>query len=133
MVAKINDGTEISMPLRNLVSLVTATAVAVWAYFGIVERLNTIETNIIMMDQYVDLNSEFRVKWPRGELGSLPADAEQFMLLEHVIEELEKLTVEVESGNAPFDQQQELTLRWYAERITQLEVAVDELKNNYGN
>lgn len=124
----LSDDTEIAMPLRNLLSLVAAVAIAVWAYFGIVERLNSIETQILMMESETSLNSEFRVRWPRGELGSLPADAEQFILLEHLNSELDKLIEQVESGNAPFDQQQELRLKWYAERISELESQVEEMR-----
>jgi len=125
----LSDETQVSMPLRNLLSLIFGVAIGVWAYFGIVERLNTIETSLMMMEQDVERNSEFRVRWPRGELGSLPADAEQFMLLEHLQGELEKLINDVESGDAPFDQQQELTLQWYSERLTQLEQKVESLKS----
>ena len=127
-MTKLNENTELTMPLRNLVSLVFGTAIAVWAYFGIVERLNTIETSIMMMENDVESNTEFRIRWPRGELGALPADAQQFMLLEHIQNELDKLTVQIESGNAPYDQQQELTLEWYAERIADLEKEVELLK-----
>tara|TARA_Y100001934_G_scaffold14286_1_gene17537 strand:- start:527 stop:886 length:360 start_codon:yes stop_codon:yes gene_type:complete len=116
------------MPLRNLLSIVAGVALGVWAYFGIVERLNNIETSLMMMEKEVELNSDFRVRWPRGELGSLPADAEQFMLLGHLDTQLEKLVNEVESGSAPFDQQQELTLEWYAQRISELESQVEEIR-----
>ena len=128
MPARLNDDTELTMPLRNLLSIVAGVAIGVWAYFGVVERLNTIETQLLIMGQETELNSEFRVRWPRGELGSLPADAEQFMLLNHLDTQLEKLVQEVESGSAPFDQQQELTLEWYAERIADLESQVEELR-----
>ena len=127
-MTKLNENTELTMPLRNLVSLIFGTAIAVWAYFGIVERLNTIETSIMMMEKETEDNTEFRIRWPRGELGALPADAEQFMLIEHIQSELDKLTVQIESGNAPYDQQQELTLEWYAERIADLEKEVELLK-----
>ena len=80
------------------------------------------------MENEVEANSDFRVRWPRGELGSLPADAEQFMLLNHLDTQLEKLIEEVESGSAPFDQQQELTLEWYAQRISELESQVEEIR-----
>ena len=128
MPAPLNDDTELTMPLRNLLSIVAGVALGVWAYFGVVERLNNIETQLLIMGQETELNSEFRVRWPRGELGSLPADAEQFMLLGHLETQLEKLVQEVESGSAPFDQQQELTLQWYAQRITELESQVEELR-----
>ena len=128
MPARLNDDTELTMPLRNLLSIVAGVALGVWAYFGVVERLNNIETQLLIMGQETELNSEFRVRWPRGELGSLPADAEQFMLLWHLETQLEKLVQEVESGSAPFDQQQELTRQWYAQRITELESQVEELR-----
>ena len=128
MVARLNDNTELTMPLRNIVSMVFGTAVAVWAYFGIIERLNTIETSILMMENEVSSNTEFRIRWPRGELGALPADAEQFMMIDLLREELDDLELEVETGNAPYDQQQELTLEWYAERISELEREVELLK-----
>ena len=128
MPARLNDDTELTMPLRNLLSIVAGVALGVWAYFGVVERLNNIETQLLIMGQETELNSEFRVRWPRGELGSLPADAEQFMLLGHLETQLEKLVQEVEAGSAPFDQQQELTLQWYAQRITELESQVEELR-----
>jgi hypothetical protein len=120
-MALLSDETKVAMPLRNLLSLLSAVAIAVWAYSGIMERLNTIETSLMMMEQDVERNSEFRVRWPRGELGALPADAEQFMLLEHLQGEVEKLTRKVEAGEAPFDQQQELTLQWHSQRLQQLE------------
>ena len=105
-MAKLNENTEVSLPLRNILSMIAAVAVGTWAYFGIIERLNKIETNVTMMDSDVQMNTEFRIKWPRGEMGSLPADSEQFMLIEHLAGELEKLTTEIENGQAPFDQQQ---------------------------
>ena len=126
-MAKISDNTEVSLPLRNILSMIGAAALGTWAYFGIIERLNQIETNITMMTNDTEMNTEFRIKWPRGEMGSLPADSEQFMLIEHLAGELEKLTTEIESGQAPFDQQQKLTLEFYEKRINQLEEANKEL------
>ncbi len=89
---KVNENTNIQLPLRNLVSIIFAVAIAVWSYFGIIERLNTIETNGKLMITDVDENTEFRIKWPRGELGTLPADAEQYLLIENTLVEVEKLT-----------------------------------------
>ena len=126
-MAKISDNTEVSLPLRNILSMIGAAALGTWAYFGIIERLNQIETIITMMSNDTEMNTEFRIKWPRGEMGSLPADSEQFMLIEHLAGELEKLTTEIESGQAPFDQQQKLTLEFYEKRINQLEEANKEL------
>ena len=130
MASKLNENTEVALPLRNIISMIVAAAVATWAYFGIIERLNQMETNITMMESDLDMNTEFRIKWPRGEMGSLPADSEQFMLIEHLAAELEKLTNEIESGQAPFDQQQKLTLEFYEKRINQLEDAHEKIRND---
>ena len=126
---KLSDSTEVALPLRNMISLIAGASLATWAYFGIVERLNTIETNHTMMQADVTQNTDFRIKWPRGEMGSLPADNEQFMLIEHIASELEKLTSEIENGNAPYDQQQKLTLEFFEKRIHNLEDAIEKLKD----
>ncbi len=130
---KLSDDTNVAMPIRNMVSIIVAVAVATWAYFGIIERLNSIETEITLAQSDLEKNTEFRIKWPRGEMGALPADAEQFMLIEHIAGELEKLTKDIETGKAPFDQQQALTLQFYETRIQKLEKAIDELKDRIVN
>jgi hypothetical protein len=99
---KISDSTAISMPMRNLISILAAVGVGVWAYFGVIERLNNLETVTQLAEKDlnqveerlggdIEKNNEFRIKWPRGELGSPPADAEQFMLIEHIAGQLEKI------------------------------------------
>lgn len=130
MASKINENTEVALPLRNILSLVVGASIATWAYFGIVERLNNIETNITMMSADTQMNTEFRIKWPRGEMGSLPADSEQFMLIEHLASELEKLTKEIESGQAPFDQQQKLQIDFMQRRIEHLEETHEKIRND---
>ena len=130
MPAKINENTEVALPLRNLISMVAAASIATWAYFGIVEKLNQLQTNQTMMKADLEKNTEFRIKWPRGEMGSLPADSEQFMLIEHLAKELEKLQTEIESGRAPYDQQQKLTLDFYEKRITTIEENIEKLRSN---
>ena len=129
----VSDKTKFAMPVRNLISLIASVALGVWAYFGIIERLNRIETNNILMQADLIKNTEFRIKWPRGELGSLPADAEQFMLIEHLSGEFDKLLSNIETGKAPFDQQQALTLDFYKQRIETLEGKVETLKDNVAN
>lgn len=129
MPARINENTEVALPLRNIITLTAAASIGTWAYFGLIERLNNLETNQTMMQSDVEQNTEFRIKWPRGEMGSLPADSEQFMLIEHLASELEKLATEIESGQAPFDQQQKLTLDFYEKRIENLEAQIEKLKD----
>jgi len=129
----VSDRTKFAMPIRNLISLIASVAVGVWAYFGIIERLNRIETEMILVNSDLVKNTEFRIKWPRGDLGSLPADAEQFMLIEHLSGEFDKLLSNIETGKAPFDQQQALTLDFYKQRIETLEGKVETLKDNVAN
>ena len=129
-VQQVSDDTNVALPLRNLISLIAGAAIATWAYFGIVERLNQIETSQTMMKSDLEMNTEFRIKWPRGEMGSLPADSEQFMLIEHLAEEIEKLTAEIESGQAPFDQQQKLQIEFMMKRIENLEQTHEKIRND---
>ncbi len=130
---RINENSEVALPLRNILSMIAATSVATWAYFGIVEKLNAIQTNQTMMKSDLEKNTEFRIKWPRGEMGSLPADSEQFMLIEHLAKELEKLQKQIENGQAPYDQQQKLTLEFYEKRINDIEERIEKIRvNGYG-
>ena len=91
MATKLNENTELSMPIRNLMAMVVGAAIGTWAYFGIIERLNTIENKFVLIEADLNQNTEFRIKWPRGDMGSLPADSEQYMLIEHLAEQLSKL------------------------------------------
>ena len=93
---KISDNTSVSMPMRNLLSILGATALGVWAYFGVIERLNNIETQGKLMLSDVEKNTEFRIKWPRGEMGSLPSDSQQDLLLEFMASQLEAMQAEME-------------------------------------
>ena len=93
---KVSDNTAISMPMRNLLSILAAVAIGVYSYFGIIERLNNIETNGKLMIADGEKNTEFRIKWPRGEMGSLPADAQQDMLIEFMATQIEAMQEEME-------------------------------------
>ena len=126
---QLNDQTRFAMPVRNLISLVVAVAFGVWAYFGIIERLNKIETNLILVQSDLVKNTEFRIKWPRGDLGTTPADSEQFMLIEHLAGEFEKLADEIDTGKAPHDQQQALTLEFFEKRISSAEERIEALRD----
>ena len=103
----VSDQTAIPMPMRNLLSIITAVAIGVWAYFGVLERITMLETKSTLaekdLQQAVDTitadlekNTEFRIKWPRGEMGSLPADSEQFMLIEHIAGQVESIQKSME-------------------------------------
>jgi hypothetical protein len=125
----LDDNTRFAMPVRNLISLVVAVAFGLWAWFGVIERLNKIETQLVLIDSDLIKNTEFRIKWPRGDLGSLPADSEQFMLIEHLAGEFEKLSDEIDTGKAPHDQQQALILDFYEKRITSLETRMEKIRD----
>jgi len=93
----VSDKTAISMPMRNLLAILSAVGLGVWAFFGIQERLNTLETRNTLMEADLVENTAFRIGWPRGEMGSLPADSEQFMLIEYMSTQLEKMQKQVEA------------------------------------
>ena len=92
---KVSDNTSVSMPMRNLISILGATALGVWAYFGVIERLNNIETQGKLMLSDVEKNTEFRIKYPRGELGQSSGEAELFMLVEHMAGLIESMDEEL--------------------------------------
>ena len=104
----ISDNTAISMPVRNMLAIIGAVAVGVWAYFGVLERITMLETKSVLTEKELEShierletelvkNTEFRIKWPRGEMGSLPADSEQFMLIEDLYGSVEKIDKHIES------------------------------------
>ena len=119
---KISENTSVSMPMRNLLSIVVAVAIGVWAYFGVIERLNNVETSQTLIEKDLESAVEFSIKWPRGELGSLPADSEQFMLIEHMAGQIEKIQKQIEEGmhnkvNIEFLQKQVEKLQEQLEKV----------------
>ncbi len=94
---KVSSESGISMPIKNLISIVGAVAIGVWAYFGVIERINKLESDNKLMTKDLESAVEFSIKWPRGELGSLPADSEQFLLIEDSIKDIEKIQEQMES------------------------------------
>ena len=96
MALKISDEARVQMPMKTVASLIALVAIGTWAFFGIQEKLNQHSTQLKMMGKDSELNTEFRIKWPRGLLGSLPADSEQFMLIEELYKQMDKLQVRVD-------------------------------------
>ena len=94
---KVTGESGISMPIKNLISIVATVAIGVWAYFGVIERINKLESDNKLMTKDLEGAVEFSIKWPRGELGSLPADSEQFLLIEDSIKDIEKIQEQMES------------------------------------
>ena len=94
----ISEEAAVQMPMKTVASLICMVAIGTWAYFGIIETQNKISTTLELMEKDLVENTEFRIKWPRGQLGSLPADSEQFMLIEDLYKQVEKLQVAQEDG-----------------------------------
>ena len=93
----VSDKTAISMPMRNLISILAAVGIGVYAFFGIQERLNNVETRNTLMEADLTKNTEFRIRWPRGEMGALPADAQQDLLIEFLSSQIESMMEDMES------------------------------------
>ena len=92
----ISDEARVQMPMKTVASLIAMVAIGTWAYFGIIESQNRMETTLKLMETDVIENTEFSIKWPRGQLGSLPADSEQFMMLEDIYKNLDRITKHIE-------------------------------------
>jgi len=97
MALKISEEAAVQMPMKTVASLITMVAIGTWAYFGIIETQNKLQTQVELMTKDLTENTEFRIKWPRGQLGSLPADSEQFMMIEDLYKTTDKLNSHIES------------------------------------
>ena len=126
---RVSDNTAISMPMRNLISILGAVAVGVWAYFGVIERINSIENDNVLMKKDLDQAVEFSIKWPRGELGSLPADSEQFLLIESLLGDVEYIQLEIKESR--HNAVNILRLQKDVDKILAvIEVLKDKVRNN---
>ena len=112
---KIREDSGIDLSLKNLISIIVVSSIAVWSYFGIIERINKIESDTILIQKDLEGAVEFSIKWPRGELGSLPADSEQFLLIESILTDVEDIQEELKES------------RHNATNITRLQKDVDRL------
>ena len=92
----VSDRTAISMPMRHLLAILATVGIGVYSYFGMQERINSLETRVTLSESDLTKNTEFRIKWPRGELGALPADAQQDLLIEFMAQQLESMAAEME-------------------------------------
>ena len=97
MALKISEEAAVQMPMKTVASLIALVAIGTWAYFGIIETQNKISTTVELMEKDLIENTEFRIKWPRGQLGSLPADSEQFMMIEDLYKTTEKIEKHIDS------------------------------------
>ena len=122
---KISDNTAISMPMRNLISIVIAVAIGVWAYFGVIETLNKHSTTLELMSKDLEANSEFRIKYPRGELGQSSGEAELFMLVEHMSGLIEQMEEELKGMR-----NNKVNIDFLKEQVSKLQEDVEKLIRN---
>ena len=97
MALQISEESKVQMPMKTVLSLLSMVAIGTWAYFGIIETQNKLSTQVELMSKDLTENTEFRIKWPRGQLGSLPADSEQFMMIEDLYKTTDKLNAHIEN------------------------------------
>ena len=134
---KVSDDTAVAMPIRNIISIVVGVAVATWAYSGVIERLNRLETKQAIEAAEIESNTEFRIRWPRGEMGALPADSRQDMMIEALQREMASMMEEIEENDSWIDdfkppeevQEAVAEVRELQIRIRLLESQVEEIRH----
>jgi hypothetical protein len=122
---KVSENTSISMPMKNLISIVITVAIGVWAYFGVVETLNKHSTKLELMEKDLEANSEFRIKYPRGELGQSSGEAELFMLVEHMSGLIEQMEEELKGMR-----NNKVNIDFLKEQVSKLQKDVEKLIRN---
>ena len=120
---RVRDSSSVDLSLKNLITVIGAVAIGVWAFFGIQERLNAIETNFKLIEKDLEKNTDFRIRWPLGGLGALPDDSEQFMLINHLTKQVEKMAVELETGR-----HNTINIDRLREDARKMEMEIDNLK-----
>ena len=121
---KISDEAKVQMPMKTVASLIAMVAIGTWAFFGIQEKLNRQSTQLQIMQKDLVENTEFRIKWPRGLLGSLPADSEQFMLIEELYKQMDKIQIRVDSM-----MHNEVNIKALNKAVNKLQSDVEKLKD----
>ena len=120
----VSDNTSISMPIRNMLAIIGAVAVGVWAYFGVVEQLNQHSNTITLMQKDLESNSEFRIKYPRGELGQSQNDLEQFMLIEDLYKSVEKMEAVLEKN-----MENKVNIEFLQKQVEKISRDIEKLKD----
>jgi hypothetical protein len=124
MPLKISDEASVQMPMKTVASLIALVAIGTWAYFGIIETQNKALNRLELMEKDLIENTAFRIGWPRGTLGSLPADSEQFMLIEELYKQVEKLQAQQEAGI-----HNEVMIKFLEKAVNKLQNDVEKLKD----
>ena len=121
---KISEEAAVQMPMKTVASLIALVAIGTWAYFGVIETQNQHNTRLQLMESDLQKNTEFRIKWPRGLMGSLPADSEQFMLIEDLYKTTEKLTINQEMNTS-----NKLRIEFMEKQISKMLDDIEKLKD----
>ena len=124
MALKISDEAKVQMPMKTVASLITLVSIGTWAYFGIIETQNRMTTTLELMERDLEMNTEFRIKWPRGQLGSLPADSEQFMMIEDLYKQVDKLQKAIEDG-----MHNKVNIEFLSKQMTKVLNDIEKLKD----
>ena len=124
MTLKISDEAKVQMPMKTVVSLIALVAIGTWAYFGLVETQNRISTQLEIMNKDLEHNTEFRIKWPRGMLGALPADQEQFMMIEDLYKSVDRLQKAIEDG-----MHNKVNIEFLTKQMNKVLVDIEKLKD----
>ena len=125
MTLKISDEAKVQMPMKTVFSLIAMVAIGTWAYFGIIENQNRMSTQIEIMNKDLEHNTEFRIKWPRGMLGSLPADSEQYMMLEDLYKTTDRINKQIESM-----MHNKINIDFLSKQMEKVLIDIEELKDS---
>ena len=121
----ISDEARVQMPMKTVFSLIAMVAIGTWAYFGIIENQNRMSTQIEIMNKDLEHNTEFRIKWPRGMLGSLPADSEQYMMLEDLYKTTDRIGKQIESM-----MHNKVNIEFLSKQMEKVLIDIEELKDS---
>ena len=124
MTLKISDEARVQMPMKTVASLIALVSIGTWAYFGLVETQNRISTKMEIMEKDLDMNTEFRIKWPRGQAGQLPADQEQFMMIEDLYKTVDRLQKAIEDG-----MHNKVNIEFLSKQMTKVLNDIEKLKD----
>ena len=119
----VSDNTAISMPIRNMLAIIGAVAIGVWAYFGVIEKLNIHSNTLTLIKKDLESNSEFRIKYPRGELGQSQNDLEQFMLIEDLYKSVEKMEATLEKN-----MENKVNIQFLQKQVEKIAKDIEKLK-----
>tara|TARA_R110002096_G_scaffold269125_1_gene462938 strand:- start:166 stop:579 length:414 start_codon:yes stop_codon:yes gene_type:complete len=125
MALKIGEEQQVQMPMKTVASLIIIVAIGTMGYFQIIERINKADTRLELMEKDLEENTEFRIKWPRGEMGSLPADSEQFMMIEDIYKTVDKLI-----KNQEMNTSNKLRIEFMEKQVEKMLSDIEKLKDS---